>query len=95
MKLRIMALVLAAAAVSHCKAAGKQVDGEVVYRDNCTRCHIAFQSIPARALPAIVHHMQVRALLTREEQKAVLEYLMETADSTSRQRNPQQKAKKP
>ena len=57
------------------------MDGEQVYHDNCTRCHIGIHTFSRRMMATVTHHMQVRAMLTREEQVAVLRYLLETSTS--------------
>ena len=54
-------------------------DGEEVYRQNCRRCHTAIHTFAPRTMATVVHHMQVRATLTRDEQAAVLQYLLETS----------------
>ncbi len=95
MKLFLALFLFVGAALLSGSNSPRQMDGEQVYRDNCTRCHIAFQNIPARALPAVVHHMQVRALLTRPQQEAVLRYLLETAGSSSQPRKARNQVKKP
>ena len=56
--------------------------GEIVYRDNCTRCHMAMPSFSPRVTATVVQHMQVRAMLTRPEEAAVLRYLLEAVEST-------------
>ena len=93
MKQLLLALLIPLGAFS--RTAARKIDGEEVYRNNCTRCHIAFQRVSARALPAAVHHMQVRALLTRDEQRAVLNYLLETATPADHKRSQKVEAKKP
>lgn len=54
---------------------GAAMDGEEVYRSNCTRCHIAIRVYPQKMTRSIVRHMRVRALLTKPEADAVLAYL--------------------
>ena len=70
----ILALLIAAAA----SASGRAPDGEQIYQNNCTRCHIAIHTFAPKRMATVAHHMQVRAMLTREEQAAVLRYLLET-----------------
>jgi len=55
------------------------LDGEQVYQNNCSRCHRAIHTFPPRMMATATRHMQVRATLTRAEQKAVLQYLLESA----------------
>ncbi len=55
------------------------IDGEQVYKSNCTRCHIAMHTYSEKMSRVIVRHMRVRAMLTQEEANAVLAYLLESA----------------
>ena len=63
------------------------LDGEQVYHDNCTRCHIAIHTFSPRMMATVTHHMQIRAMLTHGEQRAVLEYLLETSTPTEPRKN--------
>lgn len=72
-------LFLAAGCTRLATAASTHFDGEEVYRQNCRRCHIAIHTFQPRMMATVVHHMQVRATLTREEQAAVLQYLLQTS----------------
>lgn len=53
------------------------VDGEQVYRTNCTRCHNTPPALTERETKVVVQHMRVRANLTAEQADAVLQYLIE------------------
>jgi mono/diheme cytochrome c family protein len=55
------------------------VDGEQVYKSNCTRCHNTPPALTERQTRAVVRHMRVRANLVAEEADAVLSYLAESA----------------
>lgn len=45
------------------------------YKQNCTRCHSEVPKVNERMTKTILKHMRVRANLTRDEAKAILEYL--------------------
>ena len=59
--------------------AGRSVDGEQVYKSNCTRCHNTPPVLTERQTRVVVRHMRVRANLLAEQSDAVLDYLTETA----------------
>lgn len=83
MRATLLSLLLAASAVAvapvavSSAAAAPAVDGALVYRDNCGRCH------PARApnelepgqWRAVTFHMRTRAMLTRAEMLALEAFL--------------------
>lgn len=75
-------------AISLCAFAGgkntppqtrSRVDGELVYKTNCTRCHNTPPSLTQRQSKAVALHMRVRANLLAEQADAVLVYLAESA----------------
>ena len=47
-------------------------DGERVFAQNCSRCHDAPQSFSPRISGAIVRHMRVRASLSEQDEKQIL-----------------------
>ena len=55
------------------------LDGELVYRNNCTRCHMAIHTFSDPMLATVTRHMRVRATLTEAETDAVLKYLEESS----------------
>ena len=55
------------------------LDGELVYRANCTRCHETIHTFPEPMLATVTRHMHVRATLTDAETEAVLKYLEESS----------------
>ena len=57
----------------------RTVDGELVYKTNCTRCHNTPPSLSTRQSKAVALHMRVRANLLAEQADAVLQYLAESA----------------
>ena len=72
------------------KAADKtQLDGDLVYRNNCTRCHMAIHTFPEPMLATVTRHMRVRATLTEAETEAVLKYLAETSPAPRASRSRQ------
>ena len=50
-------------------------DGERVFNQNCARCHNAPQSFPPSITFAVVRHMRVRASLSAESEKALLQFM--------------------
>jgi mono/diheme cytochrome c family protein len=59
------------------QAASKQEEshGERVFKQNCARCHEAPQSFPPQIAGTIVRHMRVRASLSAQDEKAVMEFM--------------------
>jgi len=51
------------------------ISGDDAYKQNCTRCHSEVPQRNTRATTTILRHMRVRANLTQDEAKAILEYL--------------------
>jgi cytochrome c5 len=49
-------------------------DGDVVFRQNCSRCHTAPDAFPPRITTAVVRHMRVRANLSEEDARALLKF---------------------
>ena len=60
-------------------SAARPIDGEQVYKSNCTRCHNTPPVLTERQTRVVVRHMRVRANLLAEHSDAVLDYLTETA----------------
>jgi len=50
-------------------------EGEKRFRTNCGRCHNAPQEISPREARAVVRQMRVRAMLSAEDEKLILQYL--------------------
>lgn len=50
-------------------------EGEKRFRTNCGRCHNPPEDISPREARAVVRHMRVRAMLTTEDEKLILQYL--------------------
>jgi cytochrome c5 len=54
---------------------GSPADGEKRFQTNCGRCHNPPEDISPREARAVVRHMRVRAMLSAEDEKLILEYL--------------------
>ena len=50
-------------------------EGEKRFHSNCSRCHAAPPKFPARMMGTIVRHMRVRAMLTDEDMRYILQYM--------------------
>lgn len=50
-------------------------DGQRVFRQNCARCHDAPQSFPPQITGTVLRHMRVRASLSANDEKALLEFM--------------------
>ena len=52
-----------------------RLEGEKRFRAHCGRCHVAPQKFPPREMATIIRHMRVRAMLTQDDMKFILEYM--------------------
>jgi cytochrome c5 len=52
-----------------------QSEGEKRFQTNCGRCHNPPEAISPREARAVVRHMRVRAMLSAEDEKLILEFL--------------------
>lgn len=50
-------------------------EGERKFATHCGRCHNPPQDVSPKAVPAVLRHMRVRAMLTEEDEKAILEFM--------------------
>ena len=50
-------------------------EGEKRFQTNCSRCHNAPETLSPREVRAVVRHMRVRAMLTAEDEKLIMEFL--------------------
>ena len=50
-------------------------EGETKFQTHCGRCHNAPPQLSPKITSAVVHHMQVRAMLGQEDVRQILEYL--------------------
>ena len=60
-------------------SAVRPIDGEQVYKSNCTRCHNTPPTLTERQTRVVVRHMRVRANIPADQADAALQYLSETA----------------
>jgi mono/diheme cytochrome c family protein len=65
----------AASHTSILDARAMRMEGEERFHANCGRCHTAPPKFPPRTMATIVRHMRVRANLTEEDTKFILEYM--------------------
>jgi cytochrome c5 len=57
-------------------AAAKPVsDGERVFQQQCARCHNSPDGFSSRISGTVVHHMRVRASLSKHDQEELLRFL--------------------
>jgi len=56
-------------------AAGLPSEGELRFQANCGRCHNPPESLSPRTARAVVRQMRVRAMLSAEDEKLILEFL--------------------
>jgi hypothetical protein len=62
-------------AVSGKNIAGSNNEGEKRFRTNCGRCHNPPEGLSPREVRAVVRQMRVRAMLSAEDEKLILQYL--------------------
>jgi len=55
--------------------AGARAEGEKRFRANCERCHAAPEKFPPRMMATIVRHMRVRAYISEEDARLILNYM--------------------
>jgi cytochrome c5 len=56
-------------------APGSTTEGEKRFQANCGRCHTPPEDVSPREARAVVRHMRVRAMLSAEDEKLILEFL--------------------
>lgn len=54
---------------------GSASDGEKRFQINCGRCHNPPEDISSREARAVARHMRVRAMLSAEDEKLILQFL--------------------
>jgi len=52
-----------------------RLEGEKRFRTNCGRCHQPPHKFPPRVMASAIRHMRVRALITDEDMKLILQYM--------------------
>ena len=67
----------AAPAASASAVQDSRLEGERRCRSNCGRCHTAPRKFAPRLMSTIVRHMRVRATLTEEDMRLILQYMTE------------------
>jgi cytochrome c5 len=50
-------------------------DGEHLFQVHCGRCHHAPEQIPPRIAGTVLRHMREKAVLTPEDERALMKYL--------------------
>jgi cytochrome c5 len=50
-------------------------EGERKFKQNCSRCHEAPQSLSPRITGTILRHMRVRASLSQQDEREILQFL--------------------
>jgi hypothetical protein len=53
----------------------ERLEGEKRFHNNCGRCHMAPQKFPPRVMAMVVRHMRVRATVTDEDMRLILNYM--------------------
>jgi len=71
-------------ALAQPRKASKFIDPDDAYKNNCLRCHSSVQAYSPEKTETIVMHMRVRANLTDQESRAILEYLQDNAASAKK-----------
>jgi hypothetical protein len=49
--------------------------GERLFQVHCGRCHTPPETLPPAVAKTVLRHMRVRAMLSKEDEKAILEYI--------------------
>lgn len=57
------------------KPAAERIEGEKRFRANCGRCHQSPHKFPPREMATIIRHMRVRATITDEDMRLILQYM--------------------
>jgi len=52
-----------------------RLEGEKRFRTNCGRCHQAPHKFPPRVMATAIRHMRVRAMITDEDMRLILQYM--------------------
>ncbi len=52
-----------------------RIEGEKRFHANCGRCHQAPHKFPPRMMATIVRHMRVRATITDQDMRVILQYM--------------------
>jgi mono/diheme cytochrome c family protein len=57
------------------KDASARIEGEKRFHANCGRCHQSPHKFPPRMMATIIRHMRVRATITDEDMRYILQYM--------------------
>jgi len=57
------------------KSEDARLEGEKRFHANCSRCHQAPHKLSARMMSTAIRHMRVRANITDEDMKYILNYM--------------------
>jgi mono/diheme cytochrome c family protein len=57
------------------READARLAGEKRFHNNCGRCHMAPEKFPPRVMAMVVRHMRVRANITDEDMRLILNYM--------------------
>jgi mono/diheme cytochrome c family protein len=52
-----------------------RLEGEKRFRTNCGRCHQPPHKFPPRVMATAIRHMRVRAMITDEDMRLILQYM--------------------
>ena len=81
-KARVSKPIVTAANAAESSTGGGKLDdaelrtqGEKRFHANCGRCHQSPQKFPPRMMATIVRHMRVRAMLTDEDMRLIMNYM--------------------
>jgi len=50
-------------------------DGELIFKQNCSRCHDAPQNLSPAITETVIRHMRVRATLSEKDERAILRFM--------------------
>jgi cytochrome c5 len=56
-------------------AANQSAEGEKSFETHCGRCHVPPEDLSPREAKAVIRQMRVRAMLSAEDERLILEYL--------------------
>lgn len=57
------------------QSASASAEGEKRFHENCGRCHNPPEDLSPREAKAVIRKMRVRAMLTAEDEKLILQYI--------------------
>ncbi|MEW6208963.1 MAG: cytochrome c [Acidobacteriota bacterium] len=57
------------------KKKAEPLDGDTVWKQQCSRCHLAPGAIPKKKMATVIRHMRTVTPLTEEEYKALIRFI--------------------